>query len=464
MQIVQQMWTRFHGIVESVLDAVDKGVDYVGFEKNLRKQLNELGREACKSVLEAADQRLVEHREERPGWRIQRRDDAKSILTPFGRVEYRRTYFKHAKTKECAHLVDRQAGYGPHARIDVALAAEVVEAASELSYRKSGEKPGRAAPDARVSGQTVMKAIRGFDLEEESSGGRREKKRCETLYVEADEDHVAGQDGRTYMPFLVYVHEGKDESQRRRLKMPRYFSGLYSETEELWLWVLNYIEEHYDMNFLKRIFVCGDGASWIKTGLKVLPKSVFVLDMFHLNRRLVEVLKRDSEEYRKAWKAIRAGDRVTVERLLKEAAVFAEIPNQVKMAQDCRRYIRLNWDGIMAHRLHPEADLGVSAEGHVSHILSARLSSRPMGWSAKGVDQMSRMRALKANQVEIGVKYVEQHRRGLSPLKALSEVVSREREVLRRVAGEVTDNLPVFAGKVTPLRHWLMSISHASIW
>jgi len=282
--------------------------------------------------------------------------------------------------------------------------------------------------------------------------------------VEADEDHVAGQDGRTYMPVLVYVHEGKDESQRRMLKMPRYFSGLYSETEELWLWVLHYIEEHYDMNFLKRIFVCGDGASWIKTGLRVLPKSVFVLDMFHLNKHLVEVFGRDSEEYRDAWKAIRGGDRVTVERLLKGKAVFGETPNQVRMAQDCRRYIRSNWDGIMARRLYPEADLGVSAEGHVSHILSARLSSRPMGWSAKGVDQMSRMRALKTNQVEIRAKYVEQHRRGLSPLKALSEVVSREREVLRRVAGEVTDNLPVFAGKVTPLRHWLMSISHASIW
>ena len=186
--------------------------------------------------------------------------------------------------------------------------------------------------------------------------------------------------------------------------------------------------------------------------------------MFHLNKRLLGVLGRGSQEYKEAWRAIRAGDQVTVDRLLKDATVFGETPNQVKMAQDCRRYIRLNWDGIMARRLYPDADLGVSAEGHVSHILSARLSSRPMGWSKKGVDQMSRMRALKANQVEIRAKYLEQHRRGLSPLKALSEVVSREREVLRRVAGEVTDNLPVIGGKVTPLRQWLMSISHASIW
>ncbi len=393
------------------------------------------------------DQRLVECREERSGWRIQRREDEKSILTPFGKVEYKRTYFKHAKTGECAHLVDRKAGYGPHARIDLALAAEVVEASSELPYRKSGEKPSGAASEARVSGQTVMKAIRRFNLEEQAIMGRLEKRQCESLYVEADEDHVAGQNGRTYMPMLVYVHEGKEKDQRRRLKVPHYFSGLYSETEELWLWVLNYIEEHCDMGSLKRIYVCGDGASWNKTGLKILPKSVFVLDKFHLNKRLLGVLGRDSQEYRDAWKAIRAGDMVTVESLLKEAAILGETPNQVKMAQDCRRYIRNNWDGVMAYRLYPEAELGVSAEGHVSHILSARLSSCPMGWSKTGVDQMARMRALKANKVEIRAKYLEQHRRDLSPLKVLSEVVSSEREVLRRVAGEVTSNLPVIEGK-----------------
>ncbi len=45
--------------------------------------------------------------------------------------------------------------------------------------------------------------------------GRLEKRQCESLYVEADEDHVAGQNGRTYMPMLVYVHEGKEKDQRR---------------------------------------------------------------------------------------------------------------------------------------------------------------------------------------------------------------------------------------------------------
>ncbi len=54
-----------------------------------------------------------------------------------------------------------------------------------------------------------------------------------------------------------------------------------------------------------------------------------------------------------------------------------------------------NWEGIM-NQYDPDY-IGCSTEGHISHILSARLSSRPLSWYREGVDQMSRLRAFKAN-------------------------------------------------------------------
>ncbi len=59
-------------------------------------------------------------------------------------------------------------------------------------------------------------------------------------------------------------------------------------------------------------------------------------------------------------------------------------------------YILLNWSGIVRYREDPYA-MGCSAEGHVSHILAHRMSSRPMGWSIPGAEQMSRLRAFKFN-------------------------------------------------------------------
>ncbi len=38
-----------------------------------------------------------------------------------------------------------------------------------------------------------------------------------------------------------------------------------------------------------------------------------------------------------------------------------------------------------------------SAEGHVSHVLSSRLSSRPMAWSRLGAEKMAKLRAYYFN-------------------------------------------------------------------
>lgn len=47
-------------------------------------------------------------------------------------------------------------------------------------------------------------------------------------------------------------------------------------------------------------------------------------------------------------------------------------------------YILNNWEGIQ--KLFGEEKYRCSTEGHISHILSDRLSSRPMGWSVIGAD------------------------------------------------------------------------------
>ncbi len=61
-----------------------------------------------------------------------------------------------------------------------------------------------------------------------------------------------------------------------------------------------------------------------------------------------------------------------------------------------KRYISNNWEGIK-NLFGGEEKYRCSAEGHISHILSDRLSSRPMGWSVIGADEMARMRVYKAN-------------------------------------------------------------------
>lgn len=55
--------------------------------------------------------------------------------------------------------------------------------------------------------------------------------------------------------------------------------------------VQKYIESHYDTDLIKRIYISGDGANWIKAGVDYVDKSVFVADRFHLMKYINRVAR-----------------------------------------------------------------------------------------------------------------------------------------------------------------------------
>lgn len=102
MNILQNIWAKFQRVMEAVLDVLEQGTDYISFEEKLKEELNELGRGIIKEVLEAGDAYLRGHKEERRGWTVERREEEKNILTCFGQVTYRRTYYRHEQSGEYA--------------------------------------------------------------------------------------------------------------------------------------------------------------------------------------------------------------------------------------------------------------------------------------------------------------------------------------------------------------------------
>ena len=336
----------------------------------------------------------------------------------------------------------------------------MVDLVTELSYRKSAKEPERQARGVILSGTAVMGAIRQFDLKGAKFQPPRKKRRVRVLFVEADEGPVAGQRGGVRLPRLVYIHEGKEQvgKGRYRLKRPHYLAGIYQDPEELWYEVLDSIDQHYELDQAEIIFLCGDWDSWIIKGLTILPK-MFVLDLFHLDQYLMAALGRDTEGYWALRGALTAGDWSGVRALLQRAERGAATPAWHKALRECRRSIRRNWEGILAYRRYPEARLGISADGHVSHILAARLSSRPLAWSKTGADQMAWLRAMKANGVNLQEQYLVQRRCQLSPLKVEKSYRVRERQKLKRAAGEVLDKVPALRDPVTQLRRVLKGIS-----
>ena len=281
------------------------------------------------------------------------------------------------------------------------------------ALKTSYAEAARSIPSKqKITKTTVMNKVHNISeaMPEEEPAEQRHNK---YLFIEADEDHISEQhgdqskpDNKGFISKLVYIYEDKQDSKgykdRKELVNRHYFSGVYpgrEGTEKLWNEVESYIEKNYDPDSVKRVFISGDGASWIKSGTSYVDRSVFCADKYHLmqyiNAAAGQMLDDKEEVKAELWhilnsknKAKERFDRYTAQMLLS-----AEKPDRI---ENLRNYVLGNW-GAVRRTLRNKLVYGCSAESHVSHVLSDRLSSRPMGWSQTGADRMSKLRCYERN-------------------------------------------------------------------
>lgn len=410
---IQQFQEKGVTILEKVL--VDYSADMTQIAEmvyGVRDSMLDLGRSIIAEELETYDEWLRNSARRKQEWQIVRRDET-SLLTCIGSVTYHKTLFKHKNTGASEYLLDRAMGLEKHTRMTEDAVAKVLEEAVDTSYRKGGENASITSEN--VSKQTVMNKIHQLKFPEPSPLG--EKKTVNYLYVDADEDHVSlqylekkGDIGKrrrinTVMPKIVYVYEGiTNENGRNELINVKYFGGVYEGSkgnQSLWNEVFHYIEKSYDLDSLKGIYINGDGALWIKNGVKYLPRAKFVLDRFHMHKYIVAAtshLKDSIEDARsEMYRAIHRKRKWMMEEVFDKILSVTEEESRHRAVENAQRYILGNWAGIMEQIRNKDKQLECSAEGHVSHIYADRMSSRPLGWSLEGADQMARLRIYKSN-------------------------------------------------------------------
>lgn len=404
----------------SIQDFIENGIaDLEECEKSLMKNplnwtdqilgiqqiLRKFGAAVISELLEECNTILENSIKRRAFWRIKDRTK-KHLLTSVGMIGFTHTRFEHKETGKTAYLLDQILGIQPHARISRDLECRLLEEAAQSSYRKAGYTASEQDP---VSGQTVMRHVHRLKCIRQTNGQDQEKRRVKQLYVEADEDHIAlqfhekkgdikrfkghGDNGRIIK--LVYVHEGiETEGKRRSLKHRKYFGGYYTgeENKRLWEEVKEYIEETYDTDSLETIYFQSDGGGWMKKGMELLGAD-FVLDEFHLKKYVKRMVRSTGEPEREAevneW--IKEGKKKELEEWEKEKAAVLE-EKEGKKLENSYGYIKRNWKGVRNRVGKKAGVLGSSTESHVSHVISARMSSRPMGWSKEGAKKLSFLR------------------------------------------------------------------------
>jgi hypothetical protein len=240
------------------------------------------------------------------------------------------------------------------------------------------------------------------------------------------------------------------------LKNAKFFSGIYNKSEDLWKEVLSYIDDSYDMDHIETIFLAGDRANWIKTGLKEIHKTKYMLDRYHLNKYVIMATGHCPKQRSNFWLGLNQADYKLVRLTFKSISEKVENGDQKERVNEARNYIYSNWAGIENYANDPNAE-GCSADGHVSHVFASRMSSRPLVWSGDGADRMVRLRAFKYNGVKNDLYHLYKQKAKEKRIKMRIERIIDHRKTL---FPEPKETVPALQkGKVNGLQRALKSLA-----
>lgn len=409
------------GVFENLIaDLYKNPKDIASFVNGITDELHKWGLMLIQEVLEAMDQMIRESGKRKLDWVIEKQphNPNKKLITSLGTVSFKKTLFTNKKTGEMCYLLDRIMGLEKHERITEDALANLLEEAVQTSYRRGG-KAASILDD--LSKQTVKNIIHGLDFPQ-GWAPPENKKAVDYLYIEADEDHISlqyrdkkgdlakapkGRKNNGAITKLIYVHEGVEpdapQSGRHHLINPHFFSRTAQgcSNAELWDTVYRYIDSNYELGKVKKIYVSSDGGGWILNGMRRIAGVIHMLDQYHLEQHisvLANHMLDDAIDVRaELHRIICKGTKQSFAEYLWELQSYLPDNANTTRFEESRDYILNNWSAARYRLRKTEGKVGSSTEGHVSHVLSSRMSTAALGWSIKGADKMAQLRAYYLN-------------------------------------------------------------------
>lgn len=371
-------------------------------EKIFKKVSDELTANSLKKYLEDYDKELKLATNRNKNYVVQR-IVSKNITSVLGTFKLDRTRY-YDKENDCYFcLLDKKLNIPEYEHMTPLAMARMLEVATNSSYRIAGKEINSS--DEFSKGMIYQK-LKRIEIDEKCEE-KQNKRKVKVLYINLDEDYVAVQKSlnRKLQCKIGYVYESVVKVCKNRYKLTNKHTicGTYLKSggnRAFYEKINDYIECNYDTKYLEKIIVYGDGAKWIKACEDYLPKCEFRLDKFHLMKSILEAI-RTVYSNRKVLKKniLRCLYEDKKEMLIDLFDDVIRISNRYDKIIQTKEYLLNNWEPIQRTLLATDGS-GCSAEGNVSHILSARLSQKGMGWCEHNADIIGKLRGIQANDEE----------------------------------------------------------------
>lgn len=238
MNIVSLLESLVNGLIEAEGKFLDNPKDFHSLEKAVKTTTESFSAGFLGEVLSSVNKQIYDCGWRQGKYKVQR-NDTRTIITSVGDVTFDSTYYKRL-TDEGGYvsLLEEMIGLDKHERFSEEAEVMLLTEALKTSYQEATKVlPSKQ----RITKTTVMNKV--HQLAEETVYEDSEKrKQVDYLFIEADEDHVTEQHGRSsernqhFISKLVYVYEIKQDvagaKNKKELVNSFYFSGLYTGQEE----------------------------------------------------------------------------------------------------------------------------------------------------------------------------------------------------------------------------------------
>lgn len=419
---------------------------YADFISGVSTSLKEIGTGVVKRTLEKMD---LEFRNS-PG-RSQRyyvkSTRERTIITIFGEVTYLRTEYTDRTSGKPFIYVDEEIGLFRKQRYDSTIAALAYDYYShQSSMAETGRLIGdfiagfRLDPDRykyHISRQQIFSMINRFSsIQIETEQAIRTP---DTLYIMADEKYIHLQQEKagykeellkqgytvkeiveacksrhfSEMVKLAVVFTGREQLKDKNglpLKYPRWklketkYLAYPHDTKNFWPNVMDELSFMYDMKKVKRIYVLGDGAEWIRSGTGELSsqycKAEFALDRYHLSKKINTITK--EKAYRRLLTDyIVHGDR---DSFLKTIDALYQNTEKTDKVTDSINYILKHMGAAVI--MQNEVRIGCAMEQAISHVLASPFTCIPKAYVSSHLHTYVQARILYKNNQDLTRIYI----------------------------------------------------------
>lgn len=424
-QLTEETNIKISEFIMLFLDRVSAGEhQHTEMFSLLKDFIEQIGLDLYESLLRFLDDTLYKEVKTLNTHYVQEKGRTRNIITSIGEIPITRRYYKNLRTGTYEYLLDALIALPKNKRIDASCAARIVENALDHSYATAA-KMSTPTPISRQTVYNIIKELPKAPIKQDNNEELVEPPN--TLYIEADEDHIAIQannkvNSKSKELKLGVIYEDKKAVcvGKRKLVNKVVFTGFESSTK-FWENIQNYIESNY-IHYPKEIVIIGDGARWIQAASDYLDNTTFALDYHHFNKysmmlmgkkgknSIVSLLENnDIEGFKELCKKVRTAN-----------------PERIKQIKMARKYIINHWDAIRKTLLRD--DISSSSEAQVSHILSRRLSTIARSWSKKNAETIGKLRAYKVNGGDVHKWYINLNHDIAKPTKQLKQIIPNVRK------------------------------------